>query len=80
MPYIDQHRRVDLDSGEVPETPGELNYLVTTIVLDYLGAVPSYTLYNDALGVLESVKQELYRREVAPYEDEKVFENGDVYT
>jgi len=31
------------------------------------------------IGVLESVKMELYRRKIADYEDEKCEENGDVY-
>jgi len=30
-------------------------------------------------GVLENVKQEMYRRLAAPYEDKKAEENGDVY-
>jgi len=31
------------------------------------------------MGVLECIKQEFYRRAVAPYEDKKKEENGDVY-
>jgi hypothetical protein len=30
------------------------------------------------MGVLESAKLELYRRKIAPYEDDKIAENGDV--
>jgi len=30
------------------------------------------------IGVLECVKQEFYRRKVAPYEDIKIIENGDI--
>jgi hypothetical protein len=29
--------------------------------------------------MLECAKQEFYRRNTAPYEDEKVLENGDVW-
>jgi hypothetical protein len=35
---------------------------------------------NEAIGVLECAKLELYRRVAAPYEDEKIAESGDVYT
>jgi len=38
-----------------------------------------YFHYNRAMGVLASAMQEFYRRRVAPYEDVKIAENGDVY-
>jgi len=31
-----------------------------------------------AMGVLSAITEEFYRRKVAPYEDEKIVENGDV--
>ena len=58
---------------------GPLNYLITRLVLRWLGDHPNYERYNAAVGVLESAKLELYRRAVAPYEDAKIKENGDVY-
>ena len=39
-----------------------------------------YAHLNEAIGVLECAKLELYRRVAAPYEDEKIAESGDVYT
>ena len=39
----------------------------------------SYATINDIIGALEGAKMEFYRRVVAPYEDEKIKENGDVY-
>lgn len=65
--------------------PGDVNYLVTHVVNQFLrcraeeDGRPRYQHYNAAIGVLESAKLELYRRMVAPYEDEKVLANGDVY-
>ena len=59
--------------------PGTLNYIITRLVVWYLGENPNYEKYNSAIGVLECAKQELYRRQIAPYEDEKCEENGDVY-
>jgi hypothetical protein len=38
----------------------------------------SYKNIAMATGVLENIKQELYRRIAAPYEDRKVLENGDI--
>lgn len=88
MPYIKQERRAELllgsDSDEAVgymRTPGELNYLITRLCNDYLvsAVVPGYSAYNDVIGALECAKQEFYRRIVAPYEDIKIKENGDVY-
>ena len=38
-----------------------------------------YAHLNEAIGVLECAKLELYRRVAAPYEDGKRAETGDVY-
>lgn len=79
MPYITQDLRDDIDSGAIPQTAGELNYLLTVTALEYLREKgESYTAYNDVLGALEGCKLELYRRRVAPYEDFKMELNGDV--
>ena len=62
---------------------GNLNYVLTRICYGYLNRDtrgPRYEDYNEVIGVLECVKQELYRRQVAPYEDGKRSVNGDVYT
>lgn len=61
------------------KTPGELNYAITEIILDYADNHPGYQGINDVLGALEGAKLEFYRRYVAKYEDEKIQENGDVY-
>ena len=79
MPYIEQECRRELFDGRAPETPGELNFAVTRLLTIYLGDRPSYTMYNEVIGVLECAKLELYRRMIAPYEAEKCKANGDVY-
>lgn len=81
MPYIAKNRRFDLIEGnQLPDTAGELNYVLTKACLDYLASrQESYQVYNDILGALEGCKQELYRRQVSGYEDKKILENGDVY-
>jgi hypothetical protein len=68
--------------GEIPASAvdGALNYIITRL-LHAAYAVktdPHYQDFNAAVGVLESVKLELYRRYVAPYENGKMADNGDV--
>lgn len=78
MPYIKQSERAQLDYMDA-STPGQLNYLMTLLVHEYVNRQGrSYQAYNDAVGALECCKLELYRRLIAPYEDEKIKENGDV--
>jgi hypothetical protein len=69
-----------VSEGSAPEIPGILNYIITKVCLYWLSqGEEKYTQYNAVIGVLESVKMELYRRKIADYEDEKCKENGDVY-
>ena len=58
------------------QVDGELNYVVTKILKEIYQQ--RYFSLNRAVGVLESIKQEFYRRVVAPYEDVKIGESGDV--
>jgi hypothetical protein len=87
MPYIKRGKRplykaeienlvTKLETQPVMEQDGDLNYIITSILK--LFYKPRYFNYNRALGVIEAVKQEYYRRVVAPYEDKKIKENGDV--
>lgn len=81
MPYITPDRRISVDSGVPPQNPGELNYLVTRLVIDYLHEHgTSYQTINDIIGALEGCKAEFQRRVVGIYEAEKAGVNGDVYT
>lgn len=89
MPYITQDRRKildeafhlnDLETVQVIKSPGELNYLITRIVMMYLRwGRSNYTGINDVMGVFECAKAEFYRRIAAPYENDKFAENGEVY-
>jgi hypothetical protein len=65
-----------LKSLPVEEVDGELNYVVTKILKQIYPL--RYFHINKALGVLECVKLEFYRRVAAPYEDKKMKESGDV--
>ena len=83
MPYIKKEAREDIAITlwrRRPETIGELNFLITMQVLDYLQQKgTSYDTINSLIGVLECAKLELYRRVASPYEEYKIQENGDVY-
>lgn len=83
MPYIEHNREV-LDAkmeglmDAIPVlSPGEMNYVFTTLLLAW-----QPTTYRDMealVGRLEMVKLEFYRRFVAPYEDLKKEQYGDVF-
>ena len=85
MPYIKQDRRDELgfdfsEQSAMPRSSGELNYMVTELMKAYLahhGAC--YQTFNDIVGAVDGAKTEFERRVVAPYEDTKIKENGDVY-
>lgn len=81
MPYIKQNDRKKIEDHLIPiDNPGELNFAFTWIILCYLARNGvAYQQCNDVIGALESCKLEFYRRQVAPYEDRKITENGDVY-
>lgn len=92
MPYIKQSDRKFIDavlnllfdvlrllsSNDPDGDNGRMNYVITRLINAWYGS-GGYNAFNDAVGVLECVKQEFYRRVVAPYEDKKKEERGDVY-
>jgi len=83
MPYIKQTWRKSMDGFlkafesylELRDFTGRLNYFLFKL------AKHNIHCYSDAqkfIGELECTKQEIYRRIIAPYEDKKIKENGDV--
>lgn len=89
MPYIKPEDRAEVDEqleslfGVLDSTnPGEMNYVITRILLEQFQvgySDVSYAKINEIIGILECAKLEFYRRVAAPYENEKCSENGDVY-
>jgi len=87
MPYILQEDRPKYDNlingivkilkeRAIENIDGDLNYIVTRIIKE---AYPlRYFHINRAMGVLECIQHEFYRRVAAPYEDTKIQQNGDV--
>lgn len=88
MPYIPNVQRNEIYTdlceegiGFTPENAGELNYLVSEFINNFLCRKGvSYANVNEMIGALECCKLELYRVIAAPYEDEKADKNGEVYT
>lgn len=85
MPYIlPVTREVLNDAGldaltDLHMNEGDLNYTLTVLLHRYVDNNGlRYRTLNAVMGILESCKQEFYRRVVAPYEDLKIQENGDV--
>lgn len=67
------------------ERAGHLNYIFTVTLIRFykllskrLGIKIRYSDYNEIIGTLECIKQEFYRRQVAPYEESKIKIEGDV--
>lgn len=78
MPYIKKRNRDA--ASRMPCNPGELNFTITQLCTGYMVRNGlNYANINEVMGALESAKLEFYRRVAAPYEDKKIFENGDVY-
>jgi len=81
MPYIKQVYRVKMEpSCFIAGNAGELNFQFTILAQAYMKLHGlSYQTINDIVGALEGAKAEFQRRIVAPYEDRKIQENGDLY-
>ncbi len=85
MPYISRDRRKmiirnglgDLWAISDHLELGDLAYIVFTLLVKYAKRTERYDTYARVLGLLESVKNEIERRLLNPYEDHKIHENGD---
>ena len=83
MPYIpDKKVRKELNELVITfigtgldDNTGKLNYFL--FKLAQLTCL-NYRDYRNFIGELEAAKLEIYRRQIAPYEDEKIKINGDV--
>lgn len=65
---------------ETINVEGCLNYSVTKILHRVYGNSQStrYSELNNAVGLLECIKLEYYRKVAAPYENQREFENGEI--
>jgi hypothetical protein len=56
---------------------GRINYCFSRVIMGVMKQI-SYKNIAMATGVIENIKQELYRRVAATYEDQKILSNGDI--
>lgn len=83
MPYIPNKKvRKELDElvfafigTGLDDNTGKLNYFLFKLAKC---SCINYRQYRDFIGELEAAKLEIYRRQIAKYEDEKIKVNGDV--
>jgi len=79
MPYIPQSEKLRVDQDNLITTAGQFNYALNQLISIYIEQNDfNYQTSNDIIGAMECAKLELYRRLVAPYEDKKILQNGDV--
>lgn len=91
MPYIKEEERKKYRPGisklvgklatenrTYEDILGPLNYVITSILRGVFYRKKYFVLVY-VIGTLACVALEFYRRRGAPYEDEKMKENGDVY-
>lgn len=89
MPYISKERRKQIcfkDSMgryclnmDAIETGGDLNYCMYLLGLKFLkDKGKNYANCAEAMAAYTGSFQEFYRRQVAPYENRKVEQNGDI--
>jgi len=89
MPYIKFEDRVDIadwdehfedivKTGNI-DNAGEMQFAIATLINSYMERKGlNYQNCNDVMGALAGAQMEFYRRTVAPYEDLKIKQNGDV--
>lgn len=95
MPYITEDKRKRLDPHitaivnelskmemDNPENnfEGNMNYLISSLLDQCYARPTTYANINDAVGLLGCITQEFYRKIAVPYEAQKEFENGEVFT
>lgn len=82
MPYIKQENRpamdeiIDLMAKNSVAVNGDLNYMLFAFCKRHIE--PSYGNYKNFCGELNECVTEIRRKLLAPYEDEKEKENGEV--
>ena len=82
MPYIKQVDRPNMDDvyemmiSAMVKANGDLNYILFKFCKYQVK--PSYNNYKNFCGELRQCATEIERKILAPYEDSKIEENGDV--
>lgn len=77
VPHLDLLLKVMKEAGFLGA--GHMNYAITYLLKEMYPESRGYKGINEAMGVLNCVSAEYYRRLAAPFEETKIQENGDVY-
>ena len=90
MPFVPETNRVAMSEGKPPETVGDMCYLeYTQLIAAWLKERRWTTAHNEFKRVFDVTDEQAAKtlaylvfliREVMPYEEEKVKENGDIPT
>ncbi len=84
MPYIDKKKREQFKDyldvlGDKIETGGDMNYCFSMICKKFIEKYgENYLNHSECISALEGATLEWYRMRVAPYEDNKIVQNGDL--
>ena len=82
LPYIRPDERTQIDTMFKDlhlATPGQVAYGITRLIMQSGIDKDSYKGFTEIVGVLETVKLEIQRRLIAPYEEAKKRMNGDAF-
>ena len=92
MPYIKEEERekyrpgirelvttLNQEARPYVDRLGPVNYIITSLLNGAFPKRRGYFIMVFVIGTLACVALEFYRRRGAPYEDEKIKANGDVY-
>jgi hypothetical protein len=85
MPYTEQKERPKVDNAvSISEicswSAGDLTYALTRLIVGWFkGHGKSFLNGAIVIGCIACTALEFYRRVLAPYEDKKIADNGDVY-
>lgn len=84
MPYIKQEDRKEFeeDLNNISKnicSKGDLTYCFYKLCCNFVNMRKlNYETLSTTTSCLEDAKLEFYRRKIAPYEDKKIIENGDI--
>jgi hypothetical protein len=81
VPYIPRGERQAADQNPYygRGNPNILTYRLTKVIIDWLGREPSAADFVAALGALDMAGKTVYRRVIAPREDESIERSSDVF-
>jgi hypothetical protein len=90
MPYIKQEDRGQYDATvnsivhslalqNRDDIGGHINYIISSLASKLVSTLGErYATYEKIVGSLECAKLELYRKKIAPYEEQAIKKNGDL--